>query len=245
MGGADPVYEQVGPFDYDITYTREVIELNKDAGTLKYSESKVYTCAADTRTPCDMEVTTTNIPFQPQVVGATGTAISGIMDLTKAGFSAGAMGQDLNTTQAGAATVGDICAAAGVSIPCDGAMGMNWAMGAYAAWAASDTGAGITAANTAAGDTLPAADFPEGTLDQAMTGTMHPMDMNFNISLENALGVVAFVGMGEPEIMLSDVAADPANSTAMARATTYGYVAMIMGDPVSYTHLTLPTICSV
>ena len=230
MGGADPVYEQVGPFDYDITYTREVIELNKDAGTLKYSESKVYTCAEDTRTPCDTEVTTTNIPFQPQVVGATGTAISGIMDLTKAGFSAGAMGQDLNTTQAGAATVGDICAAAGVSIPCDGAMGANWAMGAYAAWAASDTGAGITAANTAAGDTLPMAEFPEGTLDQAMTGTMHPMDMNFNISLENALGVVAFVGMGEPEVMLSDVAADPDNSTAMARASTYGYVAMIMGD---------------
>ena len=101
MGGADPVYEQVGPFDYDITYTREVIELNKDAGTLKYSESKVYTCAEDTRTPCDMEVTTTNIPFQPQVVGATGTAISGIMDATKAGFSAGVMAQDLNTTQAG------------------------------------------------------------------------------------------------------------------------------------------------
>ena len=56
------------------------------------------------------------------------------------------------------------------------------------------------------------------------------MDMNFNISLENALGVVAFVGLGEPEIMLSDVEADPANSTAMARATTYGYVAFVMVD---------------
>ena len=31
MGGADPVYEQVGPFDYDITYTREVIDFNKTA----------------------------------------------------------------------------------------------------------------------------------------------------------------------------------------------------------------------
>ena len=109
MGGADPVYEQVGPFDYDITYTREVIELNKDAGTLKYSESKVYTCAEDTRTPCDMEVTTTNIPFQPQVVGATGTAISGIMDLTKAGFAAGAINNEMTSFSAGKATAGDIC----------------------------------------------------------------------------------------------------------------------------------------
>ena len=25
-GDAEPVYEQVGPFDYDITYTREIIE---------------------------------------------------------------------------------------------------------------------------------------------------------------------------------------------------------------------------
>ena len=227
MGGADAVYEKVGPFDYDITYTREVIELNKDVGTLKYSESKVFTCAEDTRTPCDMEVTTTNIPFQPQVVGATGTAISGIMDLTKAGFSAGVMAQDLNTTQAGAATVGDICTMAGVSIPCDGAMGMNWAEGAYAQWAADPQGQGVIGANAQAGDTLPAADFPDGTLDQAMTGTMHPMDENFNISLENALGVVAFVGMGQPEIMLSDV---DDNSIVMARASTYGYVAMIMGD---------------
>ena len=104
MGGAEPVYEQVGPFDYDITYTREVIELNKDAGTLKYSESKVYTCAEDTRTPCDMEVTTTNIPFQPQVVGATGTAISGIMDLTKAGFAAGAINNEMTSFSAAKVT---------------------------------------------------------------------------------------------------------------------------------------------
>lgn len=110
MGGAEPVYEQVGPFDYDITYTREVIELNKDAGTLKYSESKVYTCAEDTTTPCDTEVTTTNIPFQPQVVGATGTAISGIMDLTKAGFAAGAINNEMTSFSAGKATADGLAA---------------------------------------------------------------------------------------------------------------------------------------
>tara|TARA_B100000886_G_scaffold33657_1_gene20993 strand:+ start:1873 stop:4524 length:2652 start_codon:yes stop_codon:yes gene_type:complete len=103
-GDAEPVYEQVGPFDYDITYTREIIDFNKTAGTLTYSESKVYTCAEDTRTPCDSEVTTTNIPFQPQVVGATGLAISGIMDLTKAGFAAAAINNELTSFSAGKVT---------------------------------------------------------------------------------------------------------------------------------------------
>jgi len=103
-GDAEPVYEQVGPFDYDITYTREIIDFDKTAGTLTYSESKVYTCAEDTRTPCDSEVTTTNIPFQPQVVGATGLAISGIMDLTKAGFAAGAINNEMTSFSAGKAT---------------------------------------------------------------------------------------------------------------------------------------------
>ena len=103
-GAAEPVYEQVGPFDYDITYTREIIDFNKSAGTMTYSESKVYTCAEDTATPCDTEVTTTNIPFQPQVVGATGLAISGIMDLTKAGFAAGAINNEMTSFSAGKAT---------------------------------------------------------------------------------------------------------------------------------------------
>ena len=223
MGGADPVYEQVGPFDYDITYTREVIELNKDAGTLKYSESKVYTCAEDTRTPCDMEVTTTNIPFQPQVVGATGTAISGIMDLTKAGFSAGVMAQDLNTTQAGAATTGDLCTQTVLEIqapiPC-----YMWATGAEGQWKGSPEGAGIMMLNSDETLNTTTGDWQSGDLDKAMNNVTHPFDENFNISLTQPLGVVAFVGMGEPETFVSDVIADPENSTVMARATTYGYV---------------------
>ena len=107
-GAAEPVYEKVGPFEYDITYTREIIDFNKSAGTMTYSESKVYTCAEDTATPCDTEVTTTNIPFQPQVVGATGLAISGIMDLTKAGFAAGAINNEMTSFSAGKATADGI-----------------------------------------------------------------------------------------------------------------------------------------
>ena len=84
MAGGDPVYDKVGPFLYDITTTRNIIEFNESAGTLTYNESKVFECSADTLNPCDMPITQLNIPFQPQVVGATGTAINGIMDLTKA-----------------------------------------------------------------------------------------------------------------------------------------------------------------
>ena len=40
------------------------------------------------------------------------------------------------------------------------------------------------------------------------------------------LGSVAFMGLGAPEMMISDVFADPSNSTVMARASTYGYLAM-------------------
>ena len=101
-----PVYQEVGPFDYDITYTREIIDFNKTAGTLTYSESKVYTCAEDTRTPCDTEVTTTNIPFQPQVVGATGLVIDNIMTATKAGFTTGMLAQDLESLSVGAPAAG-------------------------------------------------------------------------------------------------------------------------------------------
>ena len=100
MAGEDAVYEKLGPFNYDITYTREIVDFDKEAGTLTYTESKVFTCAEDTPNDCNTEITQLNIPFQPQVVGATGTAISGIMDLTKVGFAAGAIGQEMESFSA-------------------------------------------------------------------------------------------------------------------------------------------------
>ena len=100
MAGEAAVYEKLGPFNYDITYTREIVDFDKDAGTLTYTESKVFTCADDTPNDCNTEITQLNIPFQPQVVGATGTAINGIMDLTKVGFAAGAIGQEMESFSA-------------------------------------------------------------------------------------------------------------------------------------------------
>ena len=108
MAGEEAVYKKLGPFNYDITYTREIVDFDKDAGTLTYTESKVFTCADDTPNDCNTEITQLNIPFQPQVVGATGTAISGIMDLTKVGFAAGVMGIELESFSAAKKTADDL-----------------------------------------------------------------------------------------------------------------------------------------
>ena len=108
MAGEEPVYQKLGPFKYDITYTREIVDFDEDAGTLTYTESKVFTCAEDTEYDCNTEITQLNIPFQPQVVGATGTAISGIMDLTKVGFAAGVMGIELESFSAAKKTADDL-----------------------------------------------------------------------------------------------------------------------------------------
>ena len=152
MAGGDPVYEKVGPFLYDITTTRNIIEFNESAGTLTYDESKVFECSADTLNPCDMPITQLNIPFQPQVVGATGTAINGIMDLTKAGFAAGAMGKEMESFSAGKATADGIATSYGgiqmgamtAGTPVDAAnasmmLGMGW-YDAYDAYFASING---------------------------------------------------------------------------------------------------------
>ncbi|MEC7112867.1 MAG: hypothetical protein VXW72_04955, partial [Candidatus Thermoplasmatota archaeon] len=100
MAGEAPVYEKLGPFDYEITTTRNIIAFDKEAGTLTYDESKVFTCAMDDPEDCNTPITQLNIPFQPQVVGATGLAIENVMDLTKVGFSAGIMAMELESFSA-------------------------------------------------------------------------------------------------------------------------------------------------
>ena len=108
MAGEDPVYEKLGPFDYEITTTRNIIAFDKDAGTLTYDESKVFTCSETSANDCDTMITQLNIPFQPQVVGATGLAIESVMDLTKVGFSAGVMAIELESFSAAKKTADDL-----------------------------------------------------------------------------------------------------------------------------------------
>ena len=100
MAGGEAVYEKLGPFDYEITTTRNIIAFDKEAGTLTYDESKVFTCAMDDPEDCNTPITQLNIPFQPQVVGASGLAIEGVMDLTKVGFSAAIMAMELESFSA-------------------------------------------------------------------------------------------------------------------------------------------------
>ncbi|RJU83055.1 MAG: hypothetical protein DWB99_03130 [Candidatus Poseidoniales archaeon] len=211
---AAPMYQKVGPFTYDITHTRTIVDYNESAGTMTYNQVKSFECAEDSEVSCDTPVSQLNIAFRAQTIGATGLAVNGIMEATKAGFAVGMMGQDLNTTQAGVATAADI--AADTSSDSGQAFGTN----AYLTWAAMNPVDALT---------LPAADFSQG-IETALSGTMHPFDANFNISLLQPLGSVAFLGLGDPEDDWIAVASDPLNSTTMQRATTYGYVAPMMID---------------
>ncbi|MDE0857055.1 MAG: hypothetical protein OSA38_00605 [Candidatus Poseidoniaceae archaeon] len=226
MLGNAAVYEEIGPVTYTITSDRYLTNHNSTSGELTYHENTSYACAVDSAVPCDVHITQLNIGFMPQVIGATGTAMNGVMDLTKVGFAAQMINQDMNTTQAGQATTGDLCKAAVpavgmVSIPCD-----MWANGAEASWRASATGQGIHMMNNDETLNNTAGNWVSGDLDAAMMNTSHPYDADFNISLMGTLGPVAFIGMGAPEMLVSDVMADPANSTVMQRATTYGYVSI-------------------
>ncbi len=108
--GSEPAYTEIGPFTYDITKTNTITGYDETNGTMTYTQVKSHQCAAESVEPCDTPVTQINIGFQPQVIGATGLAINGIMDLTKVAFSAGMMGNDLENMQAGSATATTISA---------------------------------------------------------------------------------------------------------------------------------------
>ena len=223
--GATPTYQKMGPFTYDITSTKTLIDHDKDAGELTYNLVKSFDCAADSVMPCDTEITQLNIQFRPQIIGATGTAFNGIMDLTKIGFASAVMNQDLNTTQAGIATsqyitsVTNTAGGMGYGTYGTAALGTAEAMGKVC----------VIMCNIVDGNPLPAPDWSEG-IDAALYSTTHPLDSEFNISMRNPSGPVAFMGMGAPEFLVSDIIADPANSTTLYRATAYGYMATMMID---------------
>ena len=147
--GTAPTYEKIGPVTYEITTTRTITGYDATAGELTYNSVKSFECAEDTVVSCDTDVSQLNIAFQTQVIGATGLAMGGIMDLTKIGFAVQMVLQDMNTTQAGTATVGDLCMA---DTDDDGALDMQipchtWASGAQISLATSATGMGIMALN--------------------------------------------------------------------------------------------------
>lgn len=99
--GSAPIYEQIGPITYDVTLKRAVEEYDIKNGLLTYSQITSYECSPDTLVACDTEVSQLNIAFNPQVVGATGTAINAVMDITKVGFVSGVI--DIHFQQVSAA----------------------------------------------------------------------------------------------------------------------------------------------
>ena len=241
MAGEEAVYKKLGPFNYDITYTREIVDFDKEAGTLTYTESKVFTCAEDTENDCNTEITQLNIPFQPQVVGATGTAINGIMDLTKVGFAAGAIGQEMESfsaakaaalwvsnTMAGgyvAYTDGATLDATNVSI----VIGTNWydQFDGYFAYINGSgmnnmTGNGemitytqaIQGAQAAEGSVTFAGNQSIGDLTYAFNSAVMPTGEN--AALSTMLGVLLYAGHCDayPTATYAEVMADAANGFA-------------------------------
>ena len=135
--GSEPAYTEVGPFTYDITKTNTITGYDKTNGTLTYTQVKSHQCAVESANPCDTPVTQINIGFQPQVIGATGMAVNGIMDVTKAAYTAGMLGKDLESLGAGAAasqamsglyaqTVSDVTSVGGTEAMASAGIGANF-----------------------------------------------------------------------------------------------------------------------
>ena len=95
-----PEYERIGPVTYDVTLKKEVDNYDIKNGLLTYKQLTSYSCSEDTLVPCSTEVSQLNIAFTPQVVGATGTAINAVMEITKTGFSSNVIGTYLQKVSA-------------------------------------------------------------------------------------------------------------------------------------------------
>ena len=246
--GSAPTHEKIGPVTYTITSDRTFTSHNSTAGTITYHENTSYACSVDTVVPCDVEITQLNIGFTPQVIGATGLAVNGIMELTKVGFSAGMLGNDLESMQAGAATATTISAQiAGASAQMQ-SMGMPEANAAAAAPAAVANGwfsafdiyfASINGSQmnnmTGNGETITYSQATGQTanftnVSTAMDTAMMPTGES--AALTGELGVLLFAGhcaaystANSTEIM-ADAANGFANVGTMQRATIWGYMAM-------------------
>ena len=100
VNGSEPEYETVGPVTYDVTSEREFISHDEENGEMTYREFTTYSCSADTQVPCSTEITNLNIAFNPQIIGATSTAIGEVMKITKTGFASGVMNVQMENVQA-------------------------------------------------------------------------------------------------------------------------------------------------
>ncbi|MDE0557436.1 MAG: hypothetical protein OSB30_03055 [Candidatus Poseidoniaceae archaeon] len=247
--GSEPAYTEVGPFTYDITKTNTITGYDETNGTLTYTQVKSHQCAADSAMPCDTPVTQINIGFQPQVIGATGMAINGIMDLTKVAFAAGMMGNDLENMQAGTATAATISAqmagaaalmnASGVPQATADAMApaavANGWFDAFDAYFAAINGSGYNNMS-GMGETISYSQAMVGQLanftDMSMAMNSAMMPTGDSAALTGGLGVLLLAGhcsayaTADYAGIMADAANGFANVGTMQRATIWGYMAM-------------------
>ena len=233
---ADPTYEKVGPFTYDITTTRTIVDHDEDAGTLTYTSSNSFACADDSEVSCDTEVTQLNIAFQTQVIGATGLAIEGIMDTTKLAFTTGMLANDLENGAPAAAvaagTAGGLAQMGGINAMTTAGMGAAYYDAFDAYFAASNlSGMGTSVNYTMATMNANASDVHMfADLTTAFESAMMPTGEN--VSLTSSLGVLAFAGHCDSyatatyDEVMADAANGFANIGTMQRATIWGYMAM-------------------
>ena len=242
MAGATPTYTEVGPVTYDITTTKTINSYDEAAGTLTYNSVKTFECNVDSKVSCDTEVTQLNIAFQTQVIGATGMAINGIMDTTKLAFTAGMIGQDVESMQASAPTAqyvvdslaGTSAILQGMGLDSDtanasapAALAGNF-YAAYDGFFTSLAGVNYTTANQL-DDNFSANFSGEETYD-AMYDSFGPGGED--ISLTTSLGATLMAGhcSSFPTANSTTIMADAANGFAnigtMQRASLWNYTAM-------------------
>ena len=225
-----PIYEKIGPVTYDVTLKKEVDSYDIKNGLLTYKQITSYACSKDTAVPCSTEVSQLNIAFNPQVVGATGTAIDAVMGITKTGFASGVIG--IHFQQVSAAkevadynlyNIQNLQAVEGyiVMLPSDAESyyldGMfDLFNEAYGDAFLDDN----TTTYLAEGGVRPEWNATDVDLEYAFREAVGPSGED--ISLLNYMGPLVYAAMGEPE-SLEDIEADPANSTTMERAQLWGF----------------------
>ncbi len=225
-----PIYEKIGPVTYDVTLKKEVDNYDIKNGLLTYKQVTSYACSKETAVPCSTEVSQLNIAFNPQVVGATGTAIDAVMGITKTGFASGVIG--IHFKQVSAAkevadynlyNIQNLQAVEGyiVMLPDDAESYYLDGMfdlfdEAYGDAFLDDN----TTTYLAEGGVRPEWNSTDVDLEYAFREALGPSGED--ISLLNYMGPLVYAAMGEPE-SLEDIEADPSNSTTMERAQLWGF----------------------
>ena len=242
--GTAPTYERIGPVTYDITTTRTILDYDATAGELTYNSVKSFACSEDTEVPCDTQVSQLNIAFQPAVIGATSALIDATMDATKAAFVTGMLAKDLESLVVGAPAAGVVATNMSQTVAyleTNLAMPTEMATAAAPAALADNYWSGYAANFAAAAGGMSynqvnglhenfSANFTGDSsinMSYAFYGAMGPGGED--LSLTGALGATMLAGhcSSFPTENATTIMADSASSGTMARATIWGYMAML------------------